>query len=64
MNYLTKIFEKKVKCPECNATGRDTFDRGQCLACHGSKIVTMSIFSIWSENRLREKYNYPRLERI
>ncbi len=58
------IIQKKVKCPECNATGRDTFDGGECLACHGSMVVTMSIFKIWSENRLREKYNYPRLVRI
>lgn len=58
------IFRKKVKCPECNGTGLDTFDNGECLACYGSKVVTMSIFNIWSENRLREKYNYPRLERI
>jgi len=61
---VKNFFQKKVKCSECDATGRDKFDGGQCLACHGTTVVEMSIFSIWRENKLREKYNYPRLERI
>ncbi len=60
---MFKFFRKKVKCPECDV-GLDKIDGGTCLTCNGTCIVTFSIFSYWSENRLREKYGYPRLVRI
>ncbi len=57
------MFRKKVKCPECDV-GLDKIDGGTCLTCNGTCVVTFSIFSIWRENKLREKYGFPRLERI
>lgn len=65
MDYLT--LKKKVNCIGCvNKDPKipDVIDGEVCKYCKGKRFLIYSIFLIWRENRLREKYNFPRLERI